>query len=35
MPCVAEDVIQTVTLFRSDLSGDVPRYDPLARSELR
>ena len=35
MPCVATDVIRTVTLFRSDLSGDVPRYDPLARVDLR
>ena len=35
MPCVATDVIHTVTLFRSDLSGDEPRYDPLARAELR
>lgn len=35
MPYVVEDVIRTVTLFSSDLSGDVPRYDPLARVELR
>ena len=35
MPCVATDVIHVVTLFRSDLSGDAPRYDPLARVELR
>ncbi len=35
MPCVAEDVIETVTVFRSDLSGDVPRYVPLAQVELR
>lgn len=35
MPCVATDAIRTVTLFRSDLSGDEPRYDPLARAELR
>ena len=35
MPHVTEDVIHTVTLFSSDLSGDVPCYDPLSRVELR
>lgn len=29
MPLVATDTIDTVTLFRSDLSGERPRYEPL------
>lgn len=31
MPCLACGTIDTVTLFRSDLSGDRPRYDALER----
>lgn len=34
MPCVATDTVRHVTVFRSDLSGPAPRYEPLARFEL-
>ena len=31
MPCLATGTISTVALFRSDLSGDRPHYDPLEK----
>ena len=34
MPTMGCGLIQTVTLFRSDLSGTRPRYEPLERLEL-
>ena len=34
MPVVEKGVIDTITLFRSDLSGDRPRYEPLYRVTL-
>ncbi|MBR3235437.1 MAG: RNA 2',3'-cyclic phosphodiesterase [Atopobiaceae bacterium] len=35
MPTVAKGSIDTVTLFRSDLSGERPRYEPLHRVRLQ
>ncbi len=35
MPVVERGVLDTVTLFRSDLSGDRPRYEPLYDVTLR
>ena len=34
MPVVEKGVIDTVTLFSSDLSGERPRYEPLHRVRL-
>lgn len=34
MPCVERGTIDTVTLFSSDLSGERPSYEPLARIRL-
>ncbi len=34
MPCVEKGLVNTVTLFSSDLSGERPRYEALFRVEL-
>lgn len=34
MPCVERGIVDTVTLFSSDLSGERPRYEPLDRLNL-
>ncbi len=34
MPSIASGTISTVTLFKSDLSGPFPVYEPLHRTEL-
>lgn len=34
MPCVDRGVVDSVTLFSSDLSGDRPRYEALERVSL-
>ena len=35
MPCIAAGIVDTVTLFKSDLSGKHPAYTPLANITLR
>ena len=35
MPCIAAGTVDTVTLFKSDLSGKHPVYTPLASVTLR
>ena len=35
MPCIATGTVDTVTLFKSDLSGKHPVYTPLATVTLR